>query len=187
MGDDGMLFDAYAKENNLDIQYQVISAEDINFPSDTFDVITACQCFWYFNHEKVLPVLADILKKDGKLLILYMAWLPFEDKIAGASEELVLKYSPNWSGAKEVKRPIPIPDVVYDYFEFVHHEEYEVKIPFTKDSWHGRMKACRGVGASLSAEELESWEIEHLKLLDKIAPDNFEVLHYIASAELKLK
>lgn len=176
-----------SKENNLDIQYQVISAEDINFPSDTFDVITACQCFWYFNHEKVLPVLADILKKDGKLLILYMAWLPFEDKIAGASEELVLKYSPNWSGAKEAKRPIPIPDVVYDYFELVHHEEYEVKIPFAKDSWHGRMKACRGVGASLSAEELESWEIEHLKLLDKIAPDNFEVLHYIASAELKLK
>lgn len=176
-----------SKENNFDIEYQAVSAENIDFPSNTFDVVTACQCFWYFNHEKVTPVLVDILKKDGKLLILYMAWLPFEDKIAGASEELVLKYSPNWSGAKEVKRPIPIPDVVYDYFELVHHEEYEVKIPFTKGSWHGRMKACRGVGASLSIEELASWEKEHLELLDKIAPDKFEVLHYIALAELKLK
>lgn len=33
------------------------------------------------------------------MLNLYMAWLPYEDKIAGKSEELVLKYSPARSGA----------------------------------------------------------------------------------------
>lgn len=40
-----------------------------------------------------------ILKPNGRILVLYMAWLPFEDKIAEASEKLVLKYSPKWSGA----------------------------------------------------------------------------------------
>ena len=34
-------------------------------------------------------------------------------------------------------------------------EEYDLMVPFTKESWHGRMRACRGVGASLSEEELE--------------------------------
>lgn len=116
-----------------------------------------------------------------------MAWLPFEDKIAGASEELVLKYSPNWSGARETKHPIWIPDVAYNDFEMVEHDEYELKVPFTKDTWHGRMKACRGVGASLSGEELANWEAEHRKLLDDIAPEEFEVLHYGALALLRKK
>lgn len=74
--------------------------------------------------------------------------LPFEDKIAGASEDLVLKYSPDWSGAGEYKKPIEIPDIVYEHFEVEEHEEYDVAVPFTRETWHGRMKACRGVGAS---------------------------------------
>ncbi len=75
----------------MNIAYQTAAAEDINFPDDTFDVITACQCFWYFDHEKIMPKLSHMLKKNGRLLLLYMAWLPFEDVIAGASERLVVK------------------------------------------------------------------------------------------------
>ena len=174
-----------AAEGNMDIDFRADSAENIDFPAESFDVITACQCFWYFDHEKVMPELAKLLKKDGKLLILYMAWLPFDDKIAGASEELVLKYSPDWSGARETRHPIWIPDVAYDYFEMEDHEEYDVMVPFNKESWHGRMRACRGVGASLNPEELVKWDKEHRELLDRIAPEEFEVLHYAALAVLK--
>ena len=65
------------------------------------------------------------------------------------------------------------------------HEEYELKIPFTRQSWHGRMKACRGVGASLKEDELEKWDKEHRKLLERIAPEKFEVLHYAALTVLR--
>lgn len=176
-----------SKQNNMDIKYIVSPTEKIDFPDESFDVITACQCFWYFDHKTVVPKLYNFLKKDGRLLVLYMAWLPYEDKIAGESEKIVLKYSPNWSGAGETLRPIDIPYCVYDFFEMVSHEEYRVNVPFTKESWHGRMKACRGVGASLSDEEIEMWESEHLNLLDKIAPNKFEILHYCALTELKVK
>ena len=75
---------------------------------------------------------------------------------------------------------------MYDYFDMEEHEEYDVMVPFTKESWHGRMFACRGVGASLSPEELARWDAEHRELL-KDAPDNFDVLHYAAIAVLKRK
>ena len=114
-----------------------------------------------------------------------MAWLPYEDRIAGASEKLVLKYSPKWSGAGETRHPIWIPEVAYECFEVEDHEEYDLLVPFTKESWHGRMRACRGVGASLSAEELRQWDVEHRLLLDEIAPEKFEVLHYAALAVLR--
>lgn len=170
---------------NMNIGFQTVSTEDIDFPDATFDVITACQCFWYFDHDKVMPKLAELLKPDGRLLILYMAWLPYEDRIAGASEELVLKYSPKWSGAGETRHPIWIPDIAYEYFEMEYHEEYDLEVAFTKESWHGRMRACRGVGASLSEEELARWDREHRELLDRIVPEKFEVSHYAALAILK--
>ncbi len=176
-----------ASKAGMDISFRAVSTEEMEFPKESFDVITACQCFWYFDHEKVMPRLADLLKPEGKLLILYMAWLPYEDRIAGASEELVLKYNPNWSGAGEKKHPIWIPDVAYDSFELEDHEEYDLRVPFTKDSWHGRMFACRGVGASLSPEELEKWDREHRELLNTIAPEKFDIIHYGALAVLKKK
>ena len=172
-------------EAGMNIDYKTAATEEIDFPAGSFDVVTACQCFWYFDHERVMPKLAELLKPNGKLLILYMAWLPYEDRIAGASEELVLKYSPKWSGAGETRHPIWIPDVAYEYFDLEDHEEYDLLVLFTKESWHGRMKACRGVGASLSAEELRQWDAEHRLLLDEIAPEEFEVLHYAALAVLR--
>ena len=171
----------------MNIRYEAIPAEKIDFPNESFDVITACQCFSYFDYERLMPKLAMLLKPAGKMLILYMAWLPFEDEIAGRSEALVLKYSPDWSGAGEMRHPIRIPDIAYDYFEVDHHEEFEILLPFTRGSWHGRMKACRGVGASLSEEELNRWESEHKKMLDETAPEQFKVLHYAALTELKKK
>lgn len=114
-----------------------------------------------------------------------MAWLPSEDKIAGASENLVLKYNPDWSGAGETMHPIDIPDRYLKNFKPVHHEEFVLKVPFTREGWNGRMKACRGIGASLSGKKISRWEQEHKTLLEQIAPDEFDILHYGAIAQLK--
>ncbi|MCM1314896.1 MAG: methyltransferase domain-containing protein [Prevotella sp.] len=170
---------------NMNIKYYAQAVEDIKFPCNSFDVITACQCFWYFDHEKIMPELYNILKPNGSILILSMAWLPYEDKIAEASEKLVLKYNPEWSGAGETIHPIFIPECYKEKFRLVYREEYYLKVPFTRKSWNGRMKACRGVGASLTESEISAWECEHINLLSEIAPENFEVQHYAAIAELK--
>ena len=171
----------------MNIDYKAVAAEKIDLPAESFDVITACQCFWYFNHESVMPNLYRMLKPGGKLLVLYMAWLPYEDEIAGRSEELVLKYSPAWSGAGETMHPIRIPDCYKTRFDLIHHEEYKLDVHFSRDSWHGRMKACRGVGASVNEEELQSCETKHLKLLSEIALEEFDIKHYAALVELKVR
>ena len=67
------------------------------------------------------------------------------------------------------------------------HEEFRLKVHFTRESWNGRVKACRGIGASLPPEEIRSWETEHQKLLQQIAPSEFDILHYAAMADLVLK
>ena len=176
-----------AADGDMKIDFRAVSTEELDFPDGSFDVITACQCFWYFDHEKVMPKLARLLKENGKLVILYMAWLPEEDPIAGPSEAMILKYNPAWSGCGEKRHPIWVPDCAFDSFEMVEHEEYDVNVPFTRETWHGRMRASRGVGASLSPEKLASWDAEHRALLEEIAPDKFTVLHYGAITVLKKK
>ncbi|MFR2154087.1 MAG: hypothetical protein ACLS48_04825 [[Eubacterium] siraeum] len=50
-----------------------------------------------------------------------MAWLPFEDKIAGMSEELVLKYNPTERQGRN-NTPIHIPQCYDAYFDNVYSE-----------------------------------------------------------------
>lgn len=171
--------------NGTDIEYFCAPVEEVALHDNSFDVITACQCFWYFDHKRILPSLYRMLKPHGRILVLYMAWLPFEDEIAHASEDLVLKYNPKWSGAGERVHPIHIPECYFEKFRLVYSEEYPLLVPFTRESWNGRTKACRGVGASLSQEETARWEAEHLKLLTDIAPVEFSIKHYAAIAELE--
>ena len=171
----------------MDIEYYALPTEELDFSEESFDVITACQCFFYFDHEKVAPMFHRFLKEDGRILVLYMTWLPFEDEIAGESEKLVLKYNPDWSGAGEKMHPVFIPECYNDKFELVYQEEYLINVPFTRESWNGRIRSCRGIGASLTEAEIASWEKEHIELLERIAPKEFGIKHYAAMAELKKK
>ncbi len=176
-----------ADRDGMNIEYVVSSAEDIDFPDGSFDVITACQCFFYFNYDVVIPKLARLLKDGGRLVILFMAWVPADDTVAQASEDLVLKYNPDWSGAGYERAPVFVPDIAEKYFSIEARDEYDIRVPFTRESWHGRMKACRGVGASMSEQEIALWEADHIKMLSSTPSDNLEILHHAATAILRKK
>lgn len=176
-----------AKEAGMDIEFFASKAEAVSFPDNTFDVITACQCIWYFDHDITSLGFSNMLKPGGKFLILYMGWLPFEDPIAGKSEELILKYNPDWSGCGDEIHPVWVPDQYLKYFDLISQNEFRVDIPFSRESWHGRMRACRGVEASMALSELEAWDKEHMTMLNKCAAENFNVMHYVSIAELQVK
>lgn len=167
------------------INYLVSTAENLNFPDQTFDVITACQCFWYFDYTKTSKEFSRILKTGGKLLLLCMEWLPSEDKIAGASENLILKYNPAWTGKGAQMKKLFVPAEYKENFKIVKEENWKLSVHFTREKWNGRMKTSRGIGASLPPEKIAEWEKEHMALLEKIAPKEFDILHYAAFAELE--
>ncbi len=179
-----------SEESGMDIKYIVASAETIDFPDDTFDVVTACQCFMYFNKEIALPKIHKALKPDGHFCILFMSWIPFESEIALKSEELILKYNPDSTGAnyspdRERANCIRTPDWCGGMFTAEVQMGYDINVIFTRESWNGRMKACRGIGASsLSTEEIEAWEKEHMAYLETV-PESFDIPHYVTILSLK--
>lgn len=176
-----------AAEAGMDITFFASKAEDVDFPENTFDVITACQCIWYFDNDVTPAHFAKMLKPGGKFLILYMGWLPYEDEVAGKSEEIIRRLNPTWTAYGDTVHPVWVPDQYLEYFDLLSREEFRVDIPFTRESWHGRMRACRGVGASMSPENLAAWDVEHRQMLEKEADENFLVKHYCSMAQLQVK
>ena len=173
----------YARELSagMNIEYVVSPSEDLDFEEDSFDVITAAQCFWYFEPSIIVPKIKKFLRNGGTFLKIYMSYMK-EEQITHDSNGLVKKINGNWSGGNP-----GIKDLTTHYFENPQMDSMIVDLPFTRESWHGRMKACRGVGASLSDEELLAWENEHKELLMEKAPEKFKVRHYAALAVLNKK
>ena len=162
----------------LDIPYAVATAETAAFPDAAFDVVTACQCFVYFDKTKALPNIHRMLKPGGRLAVLFFAWLPLESEIAGQSEVLVRRYNPDWTGGGMTRYELREPDWAPPLFKTERRLAFTVDVPFTRESWHGRMLACRGTGASLPEDKLEAFSREHRALLERIAPESFRIPHY---------
>ena len=172
---------------DMHIKYIVSSAENLDFAENTFDVVTACQCFMYFDKKIILPKIHKFLKDNGHFLILFMAWLPYESNIAKKSEDLVLKYNPDWSGAGMTRYELKAPQWSEELFTVSNAVTFNMDVSFTRETWHGRIKACRGIGASsLSKKEIFEWEKEHLKFLNT-QPETFSIPHYASILDLKKK
>ena len=169
-----------AKEQGLDATFNVCAAEDIEFADASFDIVSAAQAWMYFDVDVLVPKILAALKESGLLVLTYFSWLPFKDATARASEALVLRFNPGWSGANYtgfIPRMFPWAKDVFDLRTF---HVAEVAVPFTRETWRGRMRACRGVGAALTEEEIARFDVEHAELLEDIVADEFTILHQMS-------
>lgn len=168
-----------SREKNMNINWKVCAAENTGFEDCRFDIITAVQCWWYFNTNEIVPEVVRMLKPGGKLVIISVNWLPEEDKIAKKTEELVLKYNPEWKGANYQRESLKIPEWIGEKFRATTLHTFDDYLSFTRESWAGRIRACRGIGASLTDEVVQEFNEEHLKLLSEIAELEFKILHQV--------
>lgn len=180
-----------AKKNaiaeNLAVDFRCSPAEYTPFDDGTFDVITANQCWLYFDKEKIIPEIKRLLKPHGLLVTSHFSWLPRQDPVAQATEQLVLQHNPAWS-ASDWSGQIPNePSWAKDHFNVQGMFWFDAPIGFSHESWRGRIRACRGVGAGLEGVAVEKFDADHQTLLERIVPNEFTVLHRIDAHLFKPK
>ncbi|MFF2886917.1 class I SAM-dependent methyltransferase [Paenibacillus sp. NPDC057967] len=176
----------------MNIEYIVSPAEEVDFHDGTFDTVLACMCFTYFDKAILLPRLYRMIKDDGHLAIMSLIHLPGESSIAKGSEELVLKYNQSWNGAGYTRPSFDSNGIPTSYkvdtslgFEVATSFAFDVSLLFTRETWHGRIKATRAIGASsLTQEQIALFEREHWGFMEK-QPESFEILHSATFCVLK--
>ena len=168
-----------AEAEEISVDFRVSPAETTSFPDRSFDAITANQCWLYFDKMCVIPEVRRLLAFGGVLVQSNFGWLPRQDPVARSSEELVLKYNPSWSGRDWEGEPVVLPVWAREAFALRSVISYDEPIPFTRETWRGRIRACRGVGAALPKEGMAAFDAEHDTLLKEIAPEQFTILHRI--------
>lgn len=171
--------DELAKKSNLEVIFKTAPAETQPFGDKEFDVITANQCWLYFDKDKVIPEVKRLLKPSGVLVTSHFSWLPRLDTIARRTEELILKYNPQWTAANYHGEIPAFPKWAEGHFRLKGMFFYDEQIAFDIEMWRGRIRACRGVGAALSEDEVKKFDEEHEKLLQRAVTNNFTVLHRI--------
>ena len=177
--------------DELDIDFRVAEAEHLPFEDNSFDCVTSSNSWQYFHQDKTLLETKRVLKPDGLLVISHFSWLPKLSSIADASEKLALQYNPhwsreNWNNSAELDETVknggvilPTVDTFPDDIILRGMFFYDEEIPFTKEEWRGRMRASRGIGASLDKEHVELFDSEHQIMLDRIASEEFTITHRI--------
>jgi SAM-dependent methyltransferase len=168
-----------ALEAGLDVDFRVAPAEDTGLPGGSFDIITANQSWLYFDTTRATAEAKRLLKRGGRLVTSHFCWLPRLDPIARATEEVVLRFNPRWTGADWAGEIPDCPVWAAKDFRVVAKIVHDEAIPFTRESWRGRIRACRGVGTALSGEDVRRFDEAHTELLERIAPEAFTVLHRI--------
>lgn len=168
-----------AAAESLDVDFHVTRAEDFTAEPGSFDVVSAGQCWLYFDHTVVAPAVRRWLHSGGKLVTCHFSWLAREDEIAHATEELVLRHNPDWSAADWPGIVPERPRWMTEDWEVETFLLYDEPIPFTHESWRGRIRASRGIGATLSPDAVATFDREHAELLTRLTPNEFTVLHRI--------
>jgi len=156
------------QQDELDIDFRFAKAEATGLPDDTFDVVTAGQCWHWFDRAEAALEAKRILKSDGLMVIAHFDWLPLEGNVVDQTEKLIQKYNPEWYERFGNKMGL-YPDWLQDFgeagFQDIQTFSFDMDVPYTPDAWRGRIRASSGVGASLSDEDVSRFDSELKSML----------------------
>lgn len=156
-------------QQGLGIQFRLGKAEETGFPDESFDVVSAGQCWHWFDRPRAAQEVKRLLKSGGRVLIAHFDWLPLPGNVVDRTERLIQTYNPKWYerfGNKNGSYPDWFRDLREAGFEEVTSFSFDIHVPYTAEAWRGRIRASAGVGGSLSADEVVRFDSELKQLLE---------------------
>lgn len=155
-------------------------AEDTGLPAASFDLVSAGQCWWWFDSDSATKEAVRVLTPGGRLLICDFSYLSLPGNVCSRTEDLVLEHNPGWpkAGWRGVH---PEQVRALDNAGFVHVESfsYTVSVPFTHEAWRGRIRTCNGVGSALEPDQVERFDRDLAALLASEFPGELSVPHRV--------
>jgi SAM-dependent methyltransferase len=129
-------------------RFLVARAEDTGQEAGSFDLVTAGQCWHWFESHAAMAEARRVLRPGGILAIVHHSYLALHSPVAGDSERLILEFNPAWTMAgSNGMYPERVDEVVREGFRLVEEFCYDHEQVFSHEAWRGRMRTCNGVGS----------------------------------------
>lgn len=161
--------------------FRVARAEETGLDPDAFDLVTAGQCWHWFDADAALTEVRRVLRPGGTLAIVAYSYLAPHSPVAAATEELVLRLNPAWTMAGWTGLfPEQIDQVIRGGLDFVESFCFDFQEPFSHARWRGRMRTCNGVGSGgMSPGLVERFDRELAEMLARDYPGELSIPHRV--------
>ncbi len=160
-------------KEGLETHYITASAEETGLEENFADVVTAGQCWHWFDSRIVATEVKRILKEDGKLAIPYYDWIPLKGNVVRRTEKLIEAHNPEWKGGNgNGFHPTLFRDLGEAGFRNLQSFTYDDAAIYSHEGWRGRIRASAGVAATLSPEAVEVFDAELAELLAADFPED---------------
>lgn len=167
------------QEAGVTIQYVIGKAEQTSLPDTSFDVVSAGQCWHWFDRPKAAPEVRRLLVPRGHLIIAHFDWIPLPGNVVEATEKLIERHNPAWqmSGGRGLYSRW-LGDVAIAGFQNIETFSFDVFVPYTHEAWRGRIRASAGVAASLSPEQVARFDSDLQRILQEQFPNDPLAVHH---------
>jgi SAM-dependent methyltransferase len=167
------------REVSATVNYLQARAERIGQKSGSFDVVSAGQCWHWFDRSQVVREVRRLLKPRGTLVIAHFDWLPLPGNVVEATEQLIARYNPVWTmGGGDGLYPVWLRDVAVAGFGNLETFSFDLDVAYSHRAWRGRIRASAGVAASLPPGEVRRFDAELGRLLaERFPADPLAVPH----------
>ncbi|HEY4309424.1 MAG TPA: methyltransferase domain-containing protein [Pirellulales bacterium] len=160
-----------ADEADLQASFLAARSESLPLAPASLDVVTAGQCWHWFDRPRVAQEVRRVLVPGGELVIAHFDWLPLAGNVVEATEKLIDRYNPAWHfGGTTGFYPQWMPELSAAGFSDLETFSFDHDVPYSHESWRGRTRANAGVGASLSSEDVARFDEELAALLRERFP-----------------
>ena len=150
----------------LDVAFRVGRAEATGLEDSCRDVVTAGQCWHWFDRRAAADEAARVLAPSGRLVIAHFDWIPLAGNVVEATERLIESHNPGWRlGGGVGMYPQWLPDLGAAGYHAIETWSYDLAVRYTPEGWRGRIRASAGVGASLSPEQVANFDRDLAALL----------------------
>ena len=161
------------REAGVETSYVNASAETTGLPDGSFDIVTAGQCWHWFDRPRAAAEARRILVPGGRLIIAHFDWLPLPGNVVEATEQLILAHNPKWHlGGGTGIYPKWFADLSAAGFSDIESFSFDLAVPYSHEAWLGRIRASAGIGAALSPEAVTAFNAAHAELLTSRFPKN---------------
>jgi SAM-dependent methyltransferase len=153
------------------VEYKIGTAEAIPLPDGVADIVSAGQCWHWFDGQKSAMEFSRISKPHARVVVAYFSWLLSPGNVVEATERLIKKHNRNWKFGGGIGVDFrSLPHLQAAGFSSVETFSYDLDVPYTTEGWRGRIRASAGVAGSLAPAEVEAFDAELAQLLEGSFP-----------------